>query len=369
VDRGLPSGGHGPCSVRRVGPSPPDIPEQKAPWALRIAVPVAGEREKPSWKPTGLRKRGGRQRASREQARAGKWRVHSALPAVLQVPGGLGKGAQAPGCAGLSSRCIHELATEGVRAERIGVTPSQQCGSHGSWRWLVSGFLVGESLLGPDLLKLGWRGAREGGHATGCAVRQGPPPHRAHRVNRVRGDLLLCSWIELVAEIGGGARRCIAQAGSAGNAGDGRRPGSRKRAAFDEAAGGGGPGSFSLGGASNPINPGEGARQRASEARVTAFVQEEHAWKKERRAEGSRSRAHRSERAWGPQETGDNRAPALKPWARRQAKPRSIMLSAKVSAGRAAWKPPSPAKADGGGDSRARRSVECSYWKSVADVG
>jgi hypothetical protein len=59
----------------------------------------------------------------------------------------------------------------------------------------------------------------------------------------------------------------------------------------------------------------------------------------------------------------------LKLEARRQAKLHSIMLSAKVSAGRAAWKPPSPAKAAFGGDSRTERSVGCSCWKSVADAG
>jgi len=45
--------------------------ERKAPWAQRIAVPVAGDCERRSWKPNALREQGGRQRASREQARVG----------------------------------------------------------------------------------------------------------------------------------------------------------------------------------------------------------------------------------------------------------------------------------------------------------
>jgi len=59
----------------------------------------------------------------------------------------------------------------------------------------------------------------------------------------------------------------------------------------------------------------------------------------------------------------------LKLEARRQAKLRSIMLSAKVSAGRAAWKLPSSAKAAEDGDSRAGRSIECAVEALVADAG
>lgn len=151
-------------------------------------------------------------------ARAGPcWEreVALGLPDALQVPGGLGKGAQAPGCAGLSSRYVHELATEGVRAEQSGVTPSQQRGSHGSWRWLVSGFLIGESRSGPDLLKLGWRGARKGGHVTGCAVRRGlhPVGHTA----KTRFEAICCcargsNWSQKsAAALGGASRKRAAQ--------------------------------------------------------------------------------------------------------------------------------------------------------------
>ena len=67
-------------------------------------------------------------------ARAGPcWEMEacSALPDALQVPGGLGKGAQASGGAGLSSRRVHELATEGVRARGIGGMVSHPRGLHG----------------------------------------------------------------------------------------------------------------------------------------------------------------------------------------------------------------------------------------------
>lgn len=82
---------------------------------------------------------------------------------------------------------------------------------------------------------------------------------------RVQGDPRLCSWIAWIAEIVSGAWQSIAQAGSAGLAGDGRRSGSVKRVVLDGAAGGGGPGAFSRGGESHLVNPREGARQRASE--------------------------------------------------------------------------------------------------------
>jgi hypothetical protein len=56
------------------------------------------------------------------------------------------------------------------------------------------------------------------------------PTSRDTSVNRVQGDPRLCSWIELVAE----------------------RSGTRKRAVFDEAAGGVGPGTSALGGSQIP---------------------------------------------------------------------------------------------------------------------
>jgi hypothetical protein len=66
-----------------------------------------------------------------------------------------------------------------------------------------------------------------------------------HRSTGVPGDPRLCSWIAPIAEVVGGARQRIAQASIAGIVGDGRRSGSRKRAAFDEATGDRGPGGSS----------------------------------------------------------------------------------------------------------------------------
>jgi hypothetical protein len=78
--------------------------------ALRIAIPFAGEREKRASQPNGLRKQVERPPASRKQVGDG-----------LKSPRRARKGRKAPGYIGLSSRWIHELATEGVRAKRIGI--------------------------------------------------------------------------------------------------------------------------------------------------------------------------------------------------------------------------------------------------------
>jgi hypothetical protein len=72
---------------------------------------------------------------------------------------------------------------------------------------------------------------------------------------------------------------------------------------------------------------------------------------------------------WVPRETGDDRARHAKAMSSPSSGLRSIMLSAKVSAGRSAWKLPSAVKAEGGSDSRARRSMKCSCCESVADAG
>ena len=99
------------------------------------------------------------------------------------------------------------------------------------------------------------------------------------------------------------------------------------------------------------------------------MLQADKAWKRERCSEGSRSRVHRAKQAELLGEPGTIVHVMLKLEARRQAELHSIMLSVKVSAGRAAWKLPSAAKADGGGDSRTGRSMKCSCCKSVADAG
>lgn len=70
-----------------------------------------------------------------------------------------------------------------------------------------------------------------------------------------------------------------------------------------------------------------------------------------------------------PRETEGVRSSSLKLWLRRQTRLYSIMLSAKVSAGQAAWKRLFTAKAREGGDSRTKRSEGCSWCRSVAEVG
>jgi hypothetical protein len=75
------------------------------------------------------------------------------------------------------------------------------------------------------------------------------------------------------------------------------------------------------------------------------LLQADKAWKRERCSEGSRSRVHRADQAELPGRPGTIVYVMPKLEARRQAKLHSIMLSVKVSAGRAAWKLPSAAKA------------------------
>jgi len=118
----------------------------------------------------------------------------------------------------------------------------------------MDGLLCGESRSGPDSLKLGWHGLRKECHVIGCAVPWGPNPagHTCQPGSRRSGAVL--------------ADRIGRRNSAAVTPRDGRRSGARKHAVFDEAAGGGGPGTFALGGESNPINPRTGARQRASEA-------------------------------------------------------------------------------------------------------
>ena len=131
----------------------------------------------------------------------------------------------------------------------------------------------------------------------------GPPPRRAIR-NRVQGDLGLCSWIELVAEIGGGRAMHRASGAAQGTPAMARRSGAWKRVTFDEAAGGDGPGTSSPGGESNPINPGAGSATESVRGRVTTSLPVDNTGNKERCSEGSRSRAHRSDHAEIPGKPG-----------------------------------------------------------------
>jgi hypothetical protein len=76
-------------------------------------------------------------------------------------------------------------------------------------------FLVDESRSGPDLLKLGWRGARKGGHATGCAVRRGLHP-LGHTASTGFEAICCCArgsnWSQKsAAALGGASRKRAAQ--------------------------------------------------------------------------------------------------------------------------------------------------------------
>jgi hypothetical protein len=148
-----------------------------------------------------------------------------------------------------------------------------------------------------------------------------------------------------------------------------RRSGPGKHAAFDGVARGSGPGTSSLGGESNPVNPSAGSATGSVRGRFTTLAPG-----RQRREEGAllggppESRARRTDQAELLGQPGTIVQSMLKLEARRQAKLHSIMLSAKVSAGWTAWKPSSPAKAAGGGDSRTERSVGCSCCKSVANA-
>jgi len=80
----------------------------------------------------------------------------------------------------------------------------------------MAGLLCGESRSGPDLSKLGWRGACEGGHATGCAVRRG-----LHLVghNAIGFEAICCcargsNWSQKSAAALGGASRKRATQGT-----------------------------------------------------------------------------------------------------------------------------------------------------------
>jgi hypothetical protein len=296
--------------------------------------------------------------ADRCPRRGGKREAVLDLPARAsrtgEVLGGLGKGAQAPGCAGLSSR--HVLRAHDRRCPSEMDRGNAQPAMRPSRVVAMAGLLCGESRSGPDLSKLGWRGAREGGHATGCAVRRG-----LHLVghNAIGFEAICCcargsKWSQKSAAALGGASRKRATQGTPtmeGALDRGSAPPLTRRRAEAVLVLPQGSATEGVRGQGHGLCPG---RKRRDEGASRGGLE----------ITSSQVRA-----SLVPRETRDNRAPAPKLWARRQARPHSIMLSAKVSTGRAAWKLPSPAKADGGGDSRARRSVECSCQRSVAEVG
>jgi len=148
-----------------------------------------------------------------------------------------------------------------------------------------------------------------------------------------------------------------------------RRSGPRKRAAFDGVASGDGPGTSSLGGESNPVNPSVGSATEGVRGKFTTFAPGRQRREEGGCSEGSRSRARRAEQAELPGKPGIDRVPHAEAGSSSSNEAPLDHAVAKVYTGRTVWKPPSTAKADGGGDSRAERSVECSCSKSVADVG
>jgi len=228
---------------------------------------------------------------TRGRCRFVRWRSRSPVSAarVRERPGASASPAEEPA----SSR------QKVFKSDGIGVKPGQIDSSRVA---LMAGLLCGESRSGPDPSKLGWRGsartaAPPGDVARGAGPKPDPrsPGHdgasspivSGQRSAGVAGDPRLCSWIAWIAEVVGGARQSIAQAGTLGFVGDGRRSGSVKRVAFDEAAGGGDPGVSSRGGESNPVNPREGARQRASEVGARPSLPAEEAGGRGRCSEGS----------------------------------------------------------------------------------
>jgi hypothetical protein len=116
---------------------------------------------------------------------------------------------------------------------------------------VMPGRLCGESRSGPETWKLGQRGDRKDGHAAGDNARRGK--HRAGHTTSSRFKV-----------IRGCARRS--------NWSQTRRSGPGKRAAFDGAASGSGPGTFSLGGESNPVNPSAGSATEGVRGRVTTLA-------------------------------------------------------------------------------------------------
>jgi hypothetical protein len=106
-----------------------------------------------------------------------------------------------------------------------------------------------------------------------------------------------------------------------------RRSGPRKRAVFDGTASGNGPGTSSLGGESNPVNPSAGSATGSVRGRFTTFAPGRQSREEGDCSEGSRSRAHRAEQAEIPGKPGTIVLLLLKLEARRQTKLHSIMLS------------------------------------------
>jgi len=189
-----PPGGHAPCSVRRAGVTLLEALLRNGRHLGRCG----------SLSPSRGKARGGPESQPTCASRAGG-------------PGELGNGAQAPGCAGLSSLQLHELATEGVRAKRIGVTTSPR-GSHRPWGWMVSCAAKADLALTRESLvevASARKATSPGVLSAGASTLAGRPQPGSRRSGAV-----------LVDRIGRRNRRRPGDAprkrGSAGDAGDGK---------------------------------------------------------------------------------------------------------------------------------------------------
>jgi len=152
-------------------------------------------------------------------------------------------------CAGVFSRRVDELATEGARVKRIGVSSSHPRDPDGSTSWLVACAAKADLALTRGS-SAGVTTAREG-RAAVDGVRRGLnlPGHTRQPGSRSSEAVLVDRiWSQT------------------------RRSGLWKRAAFDEAASGDGPGTSSLGGESNPVNPIAGSATEGVRGRVTTLV-------------------------------------------------------------------------------------------------
>jgi len=160
-----------------------------------------------------------------------------------------------------------------------------------------------------------------------------------------------------------------------GYAGDGRRSGLVKIVVFDETASGGGPGTISMRGSHPEQRWRDRERQRQDQDPRLRPKKPERPGSVARRDRGQG--LIRVERCWTPRE-GNPRVIcdrcrswrlAVKRDSTRSCPPQGYRRFRPVLTRQRAWKPTSPAKAGGEGDSRIERSKGCSSRRSVAEVG
>jgi hypothetical protein len=357
VDRRSSRGSKGPCSVRRAGSGgSPGSPQ----YGRHLGC---GRALSPSRGWAGSGPRGFAPRASRARGRGG---FETGRESVRQ-------GARAPGSAGLSSRRLREPTTEGVRAARIGITASPPRSPHG----LSSCLVACPAKADLDLIRwssIDWppRGRR----GVSLGVREGcqPPGHgpaglapsvhhlvelHLHRsMSRgqpwgvsigVRADPGLCSWIVEIAEVGGAAPLHPARACKRS------RASKRSSPAMEGALVRGRSSSLTRRRAKSILVPprrgshipSRGGATEGVRGRIQTLV----SGRQRRDAQGARSkrprpRAHQVRAMLVP--SGRNPRVILDPcrsWRLAVKRGSTRSCPVKVSAGRAAWKLASPAKA------------------------